>query len=151
MCVIVDFGAPGACEPQTEAGRGFVDRVERRATCVGADPSVIDHDHLARYTLGNRDLEIEVLDLFAGEAPRTLARLRAAAEALDQRAWHLASHTLKGSARAVGAWKVAHAAEQAERQSLDDAGAVLARVAGLDAAVADVIGYLAALRVPAGA
>ena len=71
----------------------------------------IDHAHLARYTLGNLALEIEVLQLFSGQAPSTLQALEAAG---DAKAWHMAAHTLKGSARAVGAGSVARAAEAAE-------------------------------------
>ena len=72
----------------------------------------IDHAHLDRYTLGNRELEIEVLGLFAGQAPATLEGLRTAT---CDRSWHMAAHTLKGSARAVGAWSIAAIAEDAER------------------------------------
>jgi HPt (histidine-containing phosphotransfer) domain-containing protein len=71
----------------------------------------IDHAHLARYTFGNRALEVEVLKLFAGQAPETLAQLQAAA---TEKAWREAAHTLKGSARAVGAFAVAERAERAE-------------------------------------
>lgn len=76
----------------------------------------IDHAHLRRYTMGSRPLEVEVLKLFAGQAPSTFADLMAAA---DAKAWHIAAHTLKGSARAVGAFAIARAAEQAERAGFD--------------------------------
>jgi HPt (histidine-containing phosphotransfer) domain-containing protein len=76
----------------------------------------IDHAHLGRYTMGSRPLEVEVLQLFAGQAPATLAELQAAT---DAKAWHMAAHTLKGSARAVGAFAVANAAERAERAGCD--------------------------------
>jgi HPt (histidine-containing phosphotransfer) domain-containing protein len=90
----------------------------------------IDHAHLRRYTMGSRPLEIEVLQLFAGQAPSTLADLMAAA---DAKAWHIAAHTLKGSARAVGAFAVAQAAEKAERAGFDhpDRAQMLAAVAVL--------------------
>lgn len=71
----------------------------------------IDWSHLSRFTLGDRNLEREVLGLFAKEAPRYLARMQAAASRKD---WIDAAHTLKGSARAVGAWAVADCAEAAE-------------------------------------
>jgi HPt (histidine-containing phosphotransfer) domain-containing protein len=71
----------------------------------------IDRSHLARYTFGNVALEIEVLGLFASQAPEALLALRGAATA---RSWRDAAHTLKGSARAVGAWHVATLAERAE-------------------------------------
>lgn len=82
------------------------------SACDYACAAPIDHHHLGRYTLGNRALEIEVLQLFAGQAPLTLAELEAAT---TEKAWHIAAHTLKGSARAVGAWEVARVAEAAER------------------------------------
>jgi HPt (histidine-containing phosphotransfer) domain-containing protein len=71
----------------------------------------VDHAHLARYTFGNRALEIEVLTLFADQAPSYLDALRTAP---TEKAWREAAHTLKGSARAVGAVFVADAAERAE-------------------------------------
>lgn len=71
----------------------------------------IDHAYLSRYTFGNRALELEVLRLFADQAPDYLADLRAAT---TEKAWRDAAHTLKGSARAVGALRVAERAEKAE-------------------------------------
>ena len=71
----------------------------------------IDRAHLAKYTLGSIELELEVLGLFAGQAPDTLASLRTAKNAKE---WRDAAHTLKGSARAVGAWRVADRAVEAE-------------------------------------
>ncbi len=71
----------------------------------------IDHVHLARYTFGNRALEIEVLQLFTDQAPDYLEALRVAD---TEKAWRDAAHTLKGSARAVGAVRVADRAERAE-------------------------------------
>ena len=87
----------------------------------------IDHAHLARYTLGNRGLELEVLQLFTGQAPSTLASLAAAGTPKD---WHIYAHTLKGSARAVGAWALATAAEEAEKAGPADArrGEMLVRL-----------------------
>jgi HPt (histidine-containing phosphotransfer) domain-containing protein len=71
----------------------------------------IDRGHLARYTFGNCALEIEVLQLFAEQAPHYLEALRAATA---EESWRNAAHTLKGSARAVGAFRVADRAEWAE-------------------------------------
>jgi HPt (histidine-containing phosphotransfer) domain-containing protein len=72
----------------------------------------VDFVHLQRYTLGDRALELEVLHLFAAQAPLTLDVLR---RAHTSRAWRDAAHTLKGSARAVGAWHVATCAETVEQ------------------------------------
>jgi len=71
----------------------------------------IDFDHLRRYTLGDARLEREVLELFCSHAPVLVAELR---KAVSDRAWRDAAHSLKGSARAIGAWEVARAAELAE-------------------------------------
>lgn len=72
----------------------------------------VDLKHLRRYTLGDRALEHEVLELFLAQLPATIASLGAARSDRD---WHMAAHTLKGSGRAVGAWRIARLAEQAER------------------------------------
>ena len=107
----------------------------------------IDHVHLARYTLGDRELEIEVLGLFAGEAPLTVTRLHAAAVAcpFDQRAWTTACHTLKGSARAVGATRVATLAEQAERTNDLQQAALATHVAKIEDALQETSAYIRGL------
>ncbi|MFN3743077.1 MAG: Hpt domain-containing protein [Hyphomicrobiaceae bacterium] len=75
----------------------------------------IDWTHLSRFTLNDRALEQEVLSLFAMEAPRYLARMQTATSRKD---WIEAAHTLKGSARAVGAWAIAECAQAAEALQL---------------------------------
>jgi HPt (histidine-containing phosphotransfer) domain-containing protein len=89
--------------------KGFVER--RRYPREGGTKPV-DFGYLKRFTFGNRELEREVLYLFSQNAPIYIARLR---DATTQKAWHDAAHTLKGSARAVGAWRLARAAEMAEK------------------------------------
>jgi HPt (histidine-containing phosphotransfer) domain-containing protein len=74
--------------------------------------SPVDFNHLRRYTMGDRQLEKEVLDLFLGQLPETISALNRAS---TERDWRIAAHTLKGSGRAVGAWRVARLAEHAER------------------------------------
>lgn len=83
----------------------------RGSNQTGGDP-VIDLVHLRRFTMGNAGVEAEVLQLFLQQVPRSLDDLRTAADAW---AWKVAAHTLKGSARAVGAWKLAEHAESAEK------------------------------------
>lgn len=75
--------------------------------------SPIDREHLHRMTLGERDLEREVLALFDRQADMMLARMRSNAPDIAA----AAAHTLKGSARGVGAWRVASAAEAVELAS----------------------------------
>lgn len=70
----------------------------------------IDLGHLARMTLGERELEREVLRLFDRQADMLLVKMREAAPA----AVAAYAHTLKGSARGIGAWAVARAAGDVE-------------------------------------
>ncbi len=72
----------------------------------------IDLKHLRRYTLGDTALEREVMQLFLGQIPQTIAAL---SNAMNDHEWRIAAHTIKGSARAIGAWRIARLAEQAER------------------------------------
>jgi HPt (histidine-containing phosphotransfer) domain-containing protein len=82
---------------------------------AGADyrqkPDAIDGDHLERMTLGDRRLEREVLELFVRQTGIMLNRIAGAEPALAA----AAAHTLKGSARGIGAWRVARAAEFLEQ------------------------------------
>lgn len=71
---------------------------------VPADPP-IDLEHLRRMTFGEPNLEREVLTLFATQSRAIAERLAA----IPDDAAALA-HTLKGSARAIGAFRVADAA-----------------------------------------
>jgi HPt (histidine-containing phosphotransfer) domain-containing protein len=92
---------------------------------LAPDDGPIDIEHLARMTLGDAGLEREVLAMFAGQAVRLgrdIAALPAGADALV--------HTLKGSARAVGAFRVADAAEclEAVLQNGDDPSLALAEL-----------------------
>ena len=73
------------------------------------DDTPVDRTHLSRMTLGDAALEREVLVLFERQSDKLLARLAdmpADAAAL--------AHTLKGSARAIGAFAVADAADALE-------------------------------------
>jgi HPt (histidine-containing phosphotransfer) domain-containing protein len=91
---------------------------ERAADSLGGEP--IDHAYLGRFTQGNTALEREVLELFAEMIPRYLEDLKAA---ITKRAWQDAAHTIKGSAAAVGALRVARFAEMAERLDVEAAEA----------------------------
>ena len=68
-----------------------------------------------------RGLELEILGLFVEQLPITIGALE---HAPTDKEWGMAAHTLKGSARAVGAWPLAALAEDAERlHGLPDADA----------------------------
>jgi HPt (histidine-containing phosphotransfer) domain-containing protein len=81
---------------------------------LAGDP--IDRTYLARFTLGNAALEREVLQLFADQVPLYLQALR---DARTRKAWREAAHTIKGSASAVGVWRLARFAEMAERVDVE--------------------------------
>jgi len=76
---------------------------------LAPDDGPIDFEHLSRMTLGDAGLEQEVLAMFAAQSTTlvsTLAAMPADASAL--------AHTLKGSARAIGAFAVGDAAARLE-------------------------------------
>jgi HPt (histidine-containing phosphotransfer) domain-containing protein len=91
---------------------------------LAPDDRPIDLVHLARMTLGERSLEREVLQLFDRQSMLLLGRMRAAPTNVATFA-----HTLKGSARGIGAWRVARAAEALEVANTAEAGAALDRLA----------------------
>jgi HPt (histidine-containing phosphotransfer) domain-containing protein len=72
--------------------------------------TVIDEEHLGRMTLGDVSLEREVLEIFVRQIGIMLKRIDSA----EPRVAAAAAHTLKGSARGIGAWRLAQAAEQLE-------------------------------------
>jgi len=103
-----------------------------------AECGPIDEDHLRRMTLGDPRLEREVLEIFTRQATLMLRRMTDA----DPVFVAAAAHTLVGSARGIGAWRVAHAAERlhraagaAGRKDLDEAIGEL-RAAAVEAGAA---------------
>jgi HPt (histidine-containing phosphotransfer) domain-containing protein len=80
--------------------------------------AAIDEIHLERMTLGDRRLEREVLELFLRQTTILLDRIVNALPPLAA----AAAHTLKGSARGIGAWRVARAAELLEQAAGENGG-----------------------------
>ncbi len=76
---------------------------------IAPDDGPIDLEHLRRMTLGDAGLEREVLAMFAAQTVGLIGALAA----LPPESGALA-HTLKGSARAIGAFAVADAAARLE-------------------------------------
>lgn len=95
---------------------------------AGSEPAAIDDDHLERMTLGDRQLEREVLEIFVRQAAIMLERIAGAEPGLAA----AAAHTLMGSARGIGAWQVADAAAKLEE------AAGRTGTAGLERAVEDL-------------
>jgi HPt (histidine-containing phosphotransfer) domain-containing protein len=76
---------------------------------LAPDDGPIDFEHLKRMTLDDSGLEQEVLAMFAAQSARLMAALATVPADADALA-----HTLKGSARAIGAFGVAEAAARLE-------------------------------------
>jgi HPt (histidine-containing phosphotransfer) domain-containing protein len=96
---------------------------------LAPDDGPIDFEHLSRMTLGDPALECEVLTMFAKQSAKLLDQLAP----LPPETGNLA-HTLKGSARAIGAFAVADAAARLEA-ALAEAGDARAALDGLGDAV----------------
>jgi len=75
---------------------------------------VIDRNHLAHMTLGDGNLEREILGLFHRQAGMLLARMTSESPKVIA----AFAHTLTGSARGIGAWQVAAAAEALQRAAI---------------------------------
>jgi HPt (histidine-containing phosphotransfer) domain-containing protein len=122
---------------------------DERDACGNAEvaPPPIDRKYLSRFTMGNPALEREVLELFAAQTLLYLDQLRSAQ---TRKAWSEAAHTIKGSAAAVGAARLAGLAETAEKL---DIAAECARsaarrereLAALAVAIDEARGYIARL------
>jgi HPt (histidine-containing phosphotransfer) domain-containing protein len=84
----------------------------------GAAPSrsrPVDLAHLSRQTLGDRALEQEVLQLFVHQAVSTRDQIAQASTAERL----CLAHTLKGSARGIGAFAIADCVAEIESQPED--------------------------------
>jgi hypothetical protein len=121
-------GNPVPSERPSAPGQGSrVSQIEKSAE------GTIDLSHLARITFGERRLQAEVLALFDRQADMLLARM----QQVSPKAAAAYAHTIRGSARGVGAWKVAAAAEGLEVAARD---ADSARFAGALRRLTAVIG-----------
>ncbi|PYE89961.1 Hpt domain-containing protein [Phyllobacterium leguminum] len=96
----------------------------------------IDLVHLARQTLGDRALEAEVLSLFSRQAGSIASRI---GQGMGKERGLLA-HSLKGSARSIGAFRVAELAERVEADPANDNAA-----STLCDALTDVQQFIAAI------
>jgi HPt (histidine-containing phosphotransfer) domain-containing protein len=94
----------------------------------------VDYEHLGNQAAGNLAVMREVLDLFVVHTEQVIGELE---RAEDAKAWKQWTHTLKGSARGVGAFGVAEAAADAERHSMDKS-----KIAPLRAAFAEARAFI---------
>ncbi|MPZ57964.1 MAG: Hpt domain-containing protein [Rhizobiales bacterium] len=112
---------------ESSAGRAEQDPAQSAETAG----SVLDVGHLSRMTLGDRNLEREVLQLFDQQTAMLAERLRGASATVAASC----AHTLKGSARGIGAWELARSAEQVERAVAAGAPELILVIEGLIGAV----------------
>jgi HPt (histidine-containing phosphotransfer) domain-containing protein len=110
-------------------------------SAVQANAAVLDRTHLARMTLGNRNLEHEVLELFDRQAELLVGRMRKT----DGNGVLALAHALKGSAAGIGAGEVARAAEATERAARGTAEECSAAVDRLAEAVTQARALIADL------
>ena len=96
----------------------------------------VDYEHLRNQAANNLGVMREVLGLFVTHCEQVLGELERAG---DEASWKQWTHTLKGSARGVGAFAVAEAAADAERHMLDKS-----KLAPLKAAFAEARAYIGA-------
>ena len=97
---------------------------------MSAMPQPVDYAHLGTQAAGDKAVMREVLTLFIAHGEQVLAELE---QAEDAKTWKLWTHTLKGSARGIGAFAVGEAAADAERHSLDKSKLVPLRQAFTEA------------------
>ena len=74
--------------------------------------AVLDLGHLDQYTAGDEARRCELLSLFSEQLAQQIRVLRGECLGED---WMIATHTLKGAARAVGAFQSGETAEALEQ------------------------------------
>jgi HPt (histidine-containing phosphotransfer) domain-containing protein len=75
---------------------------------------IVDQAHLNRMTGGDQDLATEVLGLFREQWDLWVRLLDPTTDTLD---WGNAAHTIKGSARGIGAWQLGEVCGGAEEDA----------------------------------
>jgi HPt (histidine-containing phosphotransfer) domain-containing protein len=135
--------------PEGEGTAGPIKSASNRTQLRSCQPSsALDLVHLAAQCQGDRELEKDLLRLFRVQSRSLFEQLSdpAAAASLESRA--AIAHKLRGSALAVGAGRVAGAAEALERKALSarrparaEAAQplILQAIAALEAAIAEAV------------
>ncbi|MFW6027274.1 MAG: Hpt domain-containing protein [bacterium] len=89
---------------------------------LDGEPLPIDLEYLSRYTAAKPETTRELLIIFRDQVEKWLEGMPPG----DPSAWRETAHTLKGAAKAIGAWPLAELCEQAEAlasPAADEAGA----------------------------
>jgi HPt (histidine-containing phosphotransfer) domain-containing protein len=101
-----------------------------------ADGAAIDRAHLRQMTFSDPVLEREVLALFDRQAASMLELIPVA----ETGALPALAHAVKGSARGIGAWRVARAAAVLEAAPQRDIRELTAALVEARAAIAKILG-----------
>jgi HPt (histidine-containing phosphotransfer) domain-containing protein len=102
----------------------------------------IDRVHLARQTLGDKGLELEVLRMFDDTMRVYFGRLETSTTR-EELLRHL--HTIRGAAAGVGATTIALLARRAEADLRDDLPVDPERIADLEMAITECSAFIEAL------
>lgn len=86
----------------------------------------IDLVHLAKLTMGDRELELEVLKMFLAQIPSYISMIKLSKSADEI---YRAAHTLKGSASSIGAFQLSELAINAEKEGAFDLAQVIEEMA----------------------
>ncbi len=115
-------------------------------------PASLDLVHLSSQTAGDAGLQRELLEMFSQRSPELVCRMRALAYEPEpqMRPIRDLAHQLKGSALAIGAFRLAAAAERVEGafdpgpsgQKTAGAAAIEALAADLATALSTIEGHL---------
>lgn len=103
-----------------------------KSQAYGGAGRPVDLVHLSKQTMGDRDLEREVLFLFASQASTYLVQ---AGDAASREEVIRVAHTIKGAARSIGAGDLADIAQKCEQAGKFDMRA-------LESAFAEVVRYI---------
>lgn len=102
---------------------GMALKVDVAQACKGeGTEKPIDLVHLSRLTMGDKDLEMDVLKMFLAQIPNYLEKIKLA-QTDDE--IYVISHTLKGAASNVGAFNLADIARNAEQSGQFDQEVVM--------------------------
>lgn len=118
--------------PVVAAGGG---RYARRFKGATMSNEAVDFEYLEGFAAGDMQVVTEVLALFQGQAEGWAPRI----ERADSTDWRDLAHTIKGSARGIGATALGDVADKAERGDPSMAPALGAALAD---ALASIEGYL---------
>ena len=75
----------------------------------------VDLVHISSITMGDRDLEHEILSMFAAQIPSYLELARNCANSAEVKR---VAHTIKGAARSIGAFRLAEIAVESEESGV---------------------------------